>query len=880
MSFSLPNISLFDNSCLVSPRVQLLIHPRTGATGFIGGDAFHALNAKHPDWAYTCLVRNSDKGAAIAKDYPRVRLVYGDLDSAELVEKEAADADVVANFASADHLAGINSIIAGIKSSEKPAHLVHTSGTGVLLFPDIEAKTYGEARSKVWDDVKDIDAIINDIPDTAPHRKIDLAILNSGLSTSAIVCPPTIYGAGRGANPRSVQVPMLTSATLQRKQGFFIGEGKSYWCEVHVHDLSDLYVLLIEDAISGGKTATWGPQGYYYAENGEFVWGDICRAVAKEAHKQGLLDSADCESLSAEHAEAMSSHSSFLVGTNSRSRASRARQVLGWSPSREGLLSTIPQAVQHEAGLIKTGQAPNFNFIDHGRHKPNEIDNRGDAVQLSKLLVERLHRRRVRALVVRLLPIARLLMLALAHRLLRQRTKDGGQGGLQAEVDREDVGLQGGEGWTGEAAECYYAADERLLVEGNINTMCSVKSRAELPDDVFEAQPPRHTHGESDLRVIMAEKEATVYVVDLGKSMGEKRNSRNETDLDWCMKYVWDKITTTIATGRKTACLGVVGFRTDTTENDLAGEDGYENISVLQPIAQALMPDVRALSQKIKPSRTNNGDAISAVVVALMMMEKFTKKLKYIRRIVLVTDGRGALDPDNIDDIAQKAAADGVELVILGADFDDPEYGVKEEDKDTVKKYNEDQFADFANKCNGVFGTMQQAIEEMSIPRVKGVRPVPSYKGILTLGNPQEYETAMAIDVERYPRTMIAKALSASNYVVRSESGPSQSSSVTLTANVDKDGDVDMVKKEQDDGATIKLSRTYQVFDESAPGGKREVERDSLAKGYEYGRTAVHMSESEENVTKFEADQCLEIVGFVPAENVSRLLLFIDSADN
>ena len=44
----------------------------------------------------------------------------------------------------------------------------------------------------------------------------------------------------------------------------------------------------------------------------------------------------------------------------------------------------------------------------------------------------------------------------------------------------------------------------------------------------------------------MADKEATVYVVDVGRSMGRKHQSREETDLDWAMRYVWDKITTTV----------------------------------------------------------------------------------------------------------------------------------------------------------------------------------------------------------------------------------------------------------------------------------------------------------------------------------------------
>lgn len=46
----------------------------------------------------------------------------------------------------------------------------------------------------------------------------------------------------------------------------------------------------------------------------------------------------------------------------------------------------------------------------------------------------------------------------------------------------------------------------------------------------------------------MADKEATVYIVDMGRTMGEKHNGRKESDLDWAMNYVWEKITSTVGT--------------------------------------------------------------------------------------------------------------------------------------------------------------------------------------------------------------------------------------------------------------------------------------------------------------------------------------------
>jgi ATP-dependent DNA helicase 2 subunit 2 len=44
----------------------------------------------------------------------------------------------------------------------------------------------------------------------------------------------------------------------------------------------------------------------------------------------------------------------------------------------------------------------------------------------------------------------------------------------------------------------------------------------------------------------MADKEATVYIVDVSQSMGQCRHGRPKSDVDWAMQYVWDKITTTV----------------------------------------------------------------------------------------------------------------------------------------------------------------------------------------------------------------------------------------------------------------------------------------------------------------------------------------------
>ncbi|KAJ5773424.1 hypothetical protein N7457_008320 [Penicillium paradoxum] len=357
----------------------------------------------------------------------------------------------------------------------------------------------------------------------------------------------------------------------------------------------------------------------------------------------------------------------------------------------------------------------------------------------------------------------------------------------------------------------------------------------------------------------MAEKEATVYIVDMGRSMGENHHDRPVTDLEWAMQYVWDRITTTVATGRKTALVGVVGLRTDETVNDLDEDENFSNISVLFGLGQVLMPDIRELRKTIKPSKTNKGDAISSIVIAMQMIIEITKKNKYKRKIVLVTNGTGMISDDSIDDIVEKMKEVNIELVVIGADFDDAEYGVKEEDKDSRKAENETLLQKLVEDCEGVYGTLEQAVSELDIPRIKVTKSMPSFKGNLMLGNPEEYETAITIPVERYFRTYVAKPVSASSFVLRSGAEPGTQAPGKGAG-------------EGDALTSVRTLRTYQIIDESAPGGKVDVERDDLAKGYEYGRTAVPIEQADESVTTLQTFAGMSIIGFVGMNEYDRYM--------
>jgi ATP-dependent DNA helicase 2 subunit 2 len=64
--------------------------------------------------------------------------------------------------------------------------------------------------------------------------------------------------------------------------------------------------------------------------------------------------------------------------------------------------------------------------------------------------------------------------------------------------------------------------------------------------------------------------------------------------------------------------------------------------------------------------------------------------LKYDRRVVIVTDGRGQMDTEDLEQMALKIKDSDApfEIVLLGLDFDDPDVGYKEEGKDPQKVRN------------------------------------------------------------------------------------------------------------------------------------------------------------------------------------------------
>ena len=156
-----------------------------------------------------------------------------------------------------------------------------------------------------------------------------------------------------------MQVPELCRLSLEAGKPFQVNQGLAYWNNVHIQDLSTLYVKLVEKTVAwdgeGDESlhpAIWGAEGYYFCENGEHIWGDISQLVADEGKKLGYFKTNEVESLPAEDASSRRFLGQGIWGANSRGRAKRARAVLDWQPVGAPLEDEVKHALLFEAKML------------------------------------------------------------------------------------------------------------------------------------------------------------------------------------------------------------------------------------------------------------------------------------------------------------------------------------------------------------------------------------------------------------------------------------------------------------------------------------------------------------------------------------------------
>ncbi|KAL4762439.1 uncharacterized protein BDW70DRAFT_166901 [Aspergillus foveolatus] len=327
-----------------------------GATGYIGGEVLHALDNTHPEYEIAALIRSAEKASKVVAAYPRVKVISGNLDDTSIIEEQAKKSDIVIHAASNKHIASVEAIARALKD-RRDAYYVQVTGASVLGGPEIDTNAYGELSDRVYDDLDGIQAVRNLIRMYPDRRAVDnfiLSLAGSGPRT-AIIFPPIIFGTGSGpVNQRSIQVPSIAKNALQEKQAFYVGQGLSRWGAIHIADLAQLFVKLVEKAVDGGNDDFWDESGLYFAESGEESFKNIAGLVAEEINKLGYTDKpCSVRSITPQECDSLFfAHGAVVLGTNARGRALRARKLLGWEPVKGTLGDYIAETVAAEARTL------------------------------------------------------------------------------------------------------------------------------------------------------------------------------------------------------------------------------------------------------------------------------------------------------------------------------------------------------------------------------------------------------------------------------------------------------------------------------------------------------------------------------------------------
>ncbi|KAF7974324.1 hypothetical protein HWV62_12368 [Athelia sp. TMB] len=334
----------------------------TGATGYIGGSILHGLVQKFPENVeITALVRNQEKAAKVIAAHPHVKIAIGDFTSTEVIEKLAEESNIVIHTES-DNLVPITAIIAGLSQRAAASFLIHTSGTALIA--DIAPASYGEAPTKEWSDVADIDTI-RAFPDEGHlHRHVDKLILPLAAQTNnkirtAIVCPPDIYGVGTGTgNTQSFLVPLYAEVlgAAPAAGGFVVGRGENIKSLSHIRDVVEVYLLLAGAALQDGGTADWGADGFYFTATSRLVFPEFARAFVATAKRRGWLPPTTPDAVQSRSPEELKGLlgglGAYMWGSNAISNADRAKKVFGWeskSPSWQETLEEDMEAAFKEA---------------------------------------------------------------------------------------------------------------------------------------------------------------------------------------------------------------------------------------------------------------------------------------------------------------------------------------------------------------------------------------------------------------------------------------------------------------------------------------------------------------------------------------------------
>ena len=278
----------------------------TGATGFIGSHVLADLD-KHSH-EVTALVRDDIQAEAVAARGATPVVV--DLYDRTAVAKLLGDADGAIHTASPG-----DATSADLDSAVVDAALEAFAGTG-KPFAEISGQwIYGNNPAIRDDSPLDPPALV------AWKPPIEARVLAAEGMRGLVLVSGVAYGDGGGG------IPGLLLGSPRDDDGnlIMLGTGQQRWSTVHVADLADFFRRVLEDDSARGR---------YVIGNGmNPTVAQLTQAAAVAAAAPGAVPGSDDEARAR-----LGDYFAEVLLLDQMTVATRARDELGWSPTRPGLV--------------------------------------------------------------------------------------------------------------------------------------------------------------------------------------------------------------------------------------------------------------------------------------------------------------------------------------------------------------------------------------------------------------------------------------------------------------------------------------------------------------------------------------------------------------
>jgi nucleoside-diphosphate-sugar epimerase len=273
----------------------------TGGSGYIGSAVALALKKAGHD--VLALVRSEAKGEALKK--AGIKLAVGELGNpagyAGAAWGRAAFVNVAQDWTPQGPELDRKTITSArdLLHGQVGATFIYTSGCWVQGPTEgvaDESTPVQPARAVAW---------------RPAHEQAALAMAKDGIR-SIVVRPGIVYGGARGGIPA-----MFFGTALKHGAAHTVGSGENHWPLVHVDDLAELYVRLVER----------GPAGsiYYAADVSRLTQREIAEAASRAAGKDGKVQPQQPDGSPYQEALALDQQVS----------SEKARNDLDWRPRHE-----------------------------------------------------------------------------------------------------------------------------------------------------------------------------------------------------------------------------------------------------------------------------------------------------------------------------------------------------------------------------------------------------------------------------------------------------------------------------------------------------------------------------------------------------------------